>query len=105
MKPERKLLTFLGSLPPPIIGGLTRGTPKHRGFIHSSASIAHPFKRRFAISAEAASDCSRQRIDSAVSTGGAKVGELKALEISVGGVDDLDLDKWVLVLCVILGDG
>jgi len=56
-------------------------------FGHSSPSIAHPFRRRFPISEDAWSDCWRLRIVSSVSTGGAKVGELRVLDISVGGVD------------------
>jgi hypothetical protein len=62
-------------------------------FGHSSPSIAHPFKRRFPISADAWSDCCRLRIVSSVSMGGANVGELKALDTSVGGVDGRELDS------------
>lgn len=36
------------------------------------------------------SDCSRRRLDSSVSAGGAKTGELRELESSVGGVEDLE---------------
>ena len=49
--------------------------------------MAHPFNKRLPISADAMSLCWRRRIDSGVSTGGAKVGELKVLENSVGGVE------------------
>jgi len=72
-------------------GGLTSGTPKQPGLEHSSASIAHPLSNRFPISAEAASDCCLRRIDSSVSTGGAKTGELRVLETSVGGVEERKL--------------
>lgn len=84
----RTLAKFL--TPPGFVGGRTKGTPKHLGLGHSSASIAHPCSRRFPISAEARSDCSRRRRLSGVSTGGAKVGELSPLDSSVGGVDDLE---------------
>jgi len=43
---------------------------------------------RLPISVEAWSDCSRRRLISSVSARGANVGELKLLDISVGGVDD-----------------
>jgi hypothetical protein len=58
---------------------------------HSSPSIAHPFKSFFPISDDALSDCSRRRLVSAVSGGGANIGELKASDISVGGVDDREM--------------
>ena len=61
---------------------------------HSSASIAHPLKRRFPIAAEARSDCCRRLIDSSVSAGMAKVGEPGTSASSVGGVEDRE--KWVL---------
>jgi len=47
-------------------GGLTSGTPKQPGLEHSSASIAHPLR-------------------------GAKTGELRVLETSVGGVEERKL--------------
>lgn len=71
----------------PVFGGLTSGTPWQRVLGHSSPSIAQPFSRRFPISVDAWSDCWRRRITSSVSTGGAKVGELRELDKSVGGVD------------------
>jgi len=43
------------------------------------------------ISAEALSDCSRRRSDSSVSMGGANTGELRALDISVGGVEEREM--------------
>ena len=58
---------------------------------HSSASIAHPFKSLFPISDDALSDCSRRRLVSTVSGGGANIGELSASDISVGGVDDREM--------------
>ena len=65
---------------------------------HSSPSIAHPFNSFFPISDDALSDCSRRRRVSAVSGGGANIGELWASDISVGGVDvreesDEELDR------------
>ena len=81
---------FLGSLPPPAFGGRTRGTPKHLTFGHSSANMAHPFRRRLPILEEAVPLCWRLCSNSAVSTGGANVGELGVLENSVGGVEDCE---------------
>lgn len=52
--------------------------------------MAQPFRRRLPISAEAASDCSRRRLDSSLSSGGAKTGELNTLDTSVGGVEERD---------------
>jgi hypothetical protein len=49
---------------------------------------------RWPIAADASSDCSRLRLLSSVSTGGANTGELKVLDTSVGGVDGLE--KWEL---------
>ena len=54
---------------------------------HSSPSIVHPFNSFSPISDDALSDCARRRRVSAVSGGGANVGELWASDISVGGVD------------------
>jgi hypothetical protein len=71
----------------PDFGGRTRGIPWQVSFGHSSPSIAHPFNSFFPISEDALSDCSRRRRVSAVSGGGANVGELWASDISVGGVD------------------
>ena len=50
--------------------------------------MAQPLKRRLPISIEAASDCCRRLIESSVSAGMSKVGELG--RSSVGGVDDLE---------------
>lgn len=84
-----------GSFSPSGLGGLTRGIPKHCVFGHSSASIAHPFNKRLPISVDALSDCSRRRLLSGVSGGGANVGELRAAETSVGGVEDREaVWKW-----------
>jgi hypothetical protein len=83
--------TLRGSFPPPGLGGRTRGTPKHVSLGHSSASIAHPLRRRLPISVDARSDCCLRLRISSVSTGTAKVGELSVLEISVGGVDLPDM--------------
>jgi hypothetical protein len=90
MEPE-VARAFLGSFPPPAFGGRTRGTPKQVTFGHSSANMAHPFRRRFPISEEAESLCCRLRNASAVSTGGANIGELRSLENAVGGVE---LPEW-----------
>jgi len=49
--------------------------------------MAQPLRRRLPISAEAVSDCCRRRRISSVSAGRAKVGELRVLETSVGGVE------------------
>lgn len=59
----------------------------HWEFGHSSASIAQPFKRRLPISEDALSDWSRRRLLSSVSGGNSKVGELRVLDTSVGGVE------------------
>lgn len=53
--------------------------------------MAHPLRSRLPISEEALSDCSRRRLDSSVSAGGAKTGELRVLDTSVGGVDERDI--------------
>jgi hypothetical protein len=58
---------------------------------HSSPSIAHPLKSFFPISDDALSNCSRRRRVSAVSGGGANIGELRVSDISVGGVDDREM--------------
>ncbi len=70
-----------------VLGGRTNGTPKHCTFGHSSPSIAQPCSKRLPSSAEAMSDCSRRRRLSSVSGGKTKIGELRPLETSVGGVE------------------
>lgn len=82
--------TLRGSFSPPDFGGLTRGIPKQASLRHSSPSKAQPLSRRFPISEEARSDCSRRRLLSGVSTGSANVGELGTSDTSVAGVEDRD---------------
>lgn len=97
MTTTRAKPTFLGSFLPSTVGGRTRGIPKQLSFKHSSPSIAHPLSRRFPISDEALSDCSRLRIVSGVSAGGENPCELSGAETSVRGVSG-QLASWVEVV-------